>query len=59
MAPDDTHPHDLMATSGRTNLTQMLPYMSCETFEHEQLYLNIQNNLKEVFEWIEQTVNDF
>ncbi|KAG1731862.1 uncharacterized protein EDB91DRAFT_1252021 [Suillus paluster] len=56
MAPADTHPHDLVATSGRTNLTQKLPYMSRETFEYEQLYLNIQNNLREVFEWIEQTV---
>ncbi|KAG1799656.1 hypothetical protein EV424DRAFT_1545902 [Suillus variegatus] len=55
-APADMHPHDLVATSGRTNLTQMLPYMSHETFEYEQLYLNIQNNLREVFEWIEQTV---
>ncbi|KAG1735957.1 uncharacterized protein EDB91DRAFT_1015905, partial [Suillus paluster] len=56
MAPADAHPHDLVATSGRTNLTQTLPYMSRETFEYEQLYLNIQNNLREVFEWIEQTV---
>ncbi|KAG1844670.1 hypothetical protein DFJ58DRAFT_731180 [Suillus subalutaceus] len=55
-APADMHPHDLVATSGRTNLTQTLPYMSCETFKYEQLYLNIQNNLREVFEWIEQTV---
>ncbi|KAG2105872.1 uncharacterized protein F5147DRAFT_775184 [Suillus discolor] len=55
-APADMHPHDLVATSGRTNLTQTLPYMSRETFEYEQLYLNIQNNLREVFEWIEQTV---
>ncbi|OAX30478.1 hypothetical protein K503DRAFT_807229 [Rhizopogon vinicolor AM-OR11-026] len=55
-APADTHPHDLVATSGRTNLTQMLPYMPHETFEYKQLYLNIQNNLREVFEWIEQTV---
>jgi len=59
MAPADIHPHDLVATSGRTNLTQMLPYMSRETFEYEQLYLNIQDNLSEVFEWIEQTVSDF
>ncbi|KAG1771395.1 hypothetical protein EV702DRAFT_977391 [Suillus placidus] len=59
MAPADTHPLDLVAAAGRTNLTQTLPYMSRKTFEYEQLYLNIQNNLREVFEWIEQTVTHY
>jgi translation elongation factor EF-1beta len=33
--------------------------MSRETFTHEQLYLNLQANLCEVFEWIEEEVSRF
>ncbi|KAG1863904.1 hypothetical protein F4604DRAFT_1539032, partial [Suillus subluteus] len=40
-----------------TNLRQTLPYASKETFTHQQLYLNIQANLGEVFEWIEEEIS--
>ncbi|KAG1752118.1 hypothetical protein EDB19DRAFT_1618696, partial [Suillus lakei] len=35
------------------NFTQTLPYLLQESFNHEQLYLNIQASLADVFEWIE------
>ncbi|KAG1842730.1 hypothetical protein F4604DRAFT_1597257 [Suillus subluteus] len=57
-APQGVHPHDLEAAGGRrTNLRQTLPYASKETFTHQQLYLNIQANLGEVFEWIEEEIS--
>ncbi|KAG2035959.1 hypothetical protein BDR03DRAFT_1012081 [Suillus americanus] len=55
-APEDVHPHFLGARAAKGcrefNFTQMLPYLSQEMFNHEQLYLNIQASLADVFEWI-------
>ncbi|KAG1732824.1 hypothetical protein EDB19DRAFT_1911842 [Suillus lakei] len=56
--PQDVHPHDLEAAGGRrTNLRQTLPYTSKETFTQQQLYLSIQANLGDVFEWIEKEIS--
>jgi len=61
MAPEDVHPHFLenqtAKGSRKFNITQTLPYLSQETFDHEQLYLNIQASLGDVFEWIEMVVS--
>lgn len=60
MAPEDIHPHFLnnetAKGSRKFNFTQTLPYLSRETSDHEQLYLNIQASLGDVFEWIETMV---
>ncbi|KAG1898419.1 uncharacterized protein F5891DRAFT_1190802 [Suillus fuscotomentosus] len=56
--PQGVHPHDLEAARGRrTNLRQTLPYTSKETFTQQQLYLNIQANLAEIFEWIKEEIS--
>ena len=60
-APEDVHPHFLKLEtakgSRKFNFTQTLPYLSLETFQHEQLYLNVQASLGDVFEWIETVVS--
>ncbi|EGO18766.1 hypothetical protein SERLADRAFT_412020 [Serpula lacrymans var. lacrymans S7.9] len=47
-APIDAHPHELDVT----NETQMIPYLSKEGSDNEQLYLNLQDAFADVFQWI-------
>ncbi|EGO18812.1 hypothetical protein SERLADRAFT_412040 [Serpula lacrymans var. lacrymans S7.9] len=47
-APIDAHPHELDVT----NKTQMIPYLSKEGSDNEQLYLNLQDAFADVFQWI-------
>jgi len=59
--PEDIHPHflELETAKGsrKFNFTQTLPYLSRETFQHKQLYLNLLASLGDVFEWIETVVS--
>ena len=64
MAPEAVHPYFLGTTdtsskgSHEFNFTHWtLPYLSLETSKHEQLYINIQASLGDVFEWIETVVS--
>ncbi|EGO30812.1 hypothetical protein SERLADRAFT_432447 [Serpula lacrymans var. lacrymans S7.9] len=47
-APIDVHPHELDIT----NKTQMIPYLSKEGSDNEQLDLNLQDAFADVFQWI-------
>ncbi|EGO30212.1 hypothetical protein SERLADRAFT_404488 [Serpula lacrymans var. lacrymans S7.9] len=51
-APIDVHPHELEIT----NKTQMIPYLSKEGSDNEQLYLNLQDAFADVFQWISDVV---
>ncbi|KAJ8581817.1 hypothetical protein M405DRAFT_714881, partial [Rhizopogon salebrosus TDB-379] len=54
-APHDVHPLFLTSPEGARpfNFSQILPYPSKDISQHEQLYLNIQDSLSDVFEWLE------
>lgn len=61
MVPEDVHPHflELETAEGsrKFNFTQTLPYLSRETFQHEELYHKVHASLGDVFEWIETVVS--
>ncbi|KAI5980361.1 hypothetical protein EDD15DRAFT_2383680 [Pisolithus albus] len=58
-APTNYHPHYLQLKGKQTNHTQMVPYMSAETFQHEERYHKLLGAFEGVFEWIETLLQNY